>query len=77
MFLFTDPIFFGKTPDAGGLLLVVFYALFCLLLLVSVVLRKIPPFNYIYAFVKLLMIFLLISLGLNFVKDNVKKWWDK
>jgi hypothetical protein len=77
IFLFNDPIFFGKTPDAEGIFTVVFYAIFCLFLLVSIILKKIPPFSYVYVFLKLLVIFLLVSLGINFAKDSVKKWWSK
>jgi hypothetical protein len=74
--LFTDPIFFGHY-DAESILFVGFYALLCLLFVASYFLRTIPPFKQIWWFVKWFLIVLLVNLGINFLKKEVKEWWKK
>jgi hypothetical protein len=74
--LFTDPIFFGHY-DTEGMLFVGFYALLSILFVASYFLRTIPPFKQIWWFVKWLLIVLLVNLSINFLKKEVKEWWEK
>jgi hypothetical protein len=74
--LFTDPIFFGHY-DAEGIIIVSVYALFSILIVLSYFLRTIFPFNYIWWFTKWLLMTLLIMLSINFIKKEVKEWWEK
>jgi len=74
--LFTDPIFFGHY-EAGNVLFVIFYGIFCIILVSSYFLRAILPFNYIWFCVKWILIGLLIMLGINFIKKEIKEWWEK
>jgi len=74
--LFTDPIFFGHY-DAESILFVGFYAVLSILFVASYFLRTIPPFKQIWWFVKWLLIVLLVNLGINFLKKEVKEWWEK
>lgn len=75
-FLFTDPIFFGRY-DAEGIIFVLFYAALCGLFLVSFFLRGVYPFNNIWGFFKWVIIMLLLTLSVNFVKKSLKDWWNK
>ena len=74
--LFTDPFFFGH-GSTGGYLLVGFYAVICVLIVVSYILRAIPPFSWIWGFVKWFTLFLLVMLSISFIKKEVKEWWSK
>jgi len=74
--IFTDPIFFGHY-DAESILFVSFYAVLSILFVTSYFLRTIPPFKQIWWFVKWLLIALLVNLSINFLKKEVKEWWEK
>ncbi len=74
--LFTDPFFFGNY-DAEGIIIVTVYALISIAIVLSYFLRTIFPFNYIWWFTKWLLITLLIMLSINYIKKEVKEWWEK
>jgi cadmium resistance protein CadD (predicted permease) len=75
--LFTDPFFFGKSWSATDYLIIGVYAVFSVLIFASYFLRAIPPFKQIWWFVKWLLVMMLIKLGINFLKKEVKEWWEK
>jgi cadmium resistance protein CadD (predicted permease) len=74
--LFTDPFFFGQ-GSAGDYFIVFIYAIVGLLFMFSYFLRNVPPFKQIWGFVKWLLVIMLIKLGINFLKKEVKEWWEK
>ena len=75
--LFTDPFFFGKSWSATDYLIVGVYAIFSILIFASYFLRSIPPFKQIWWFVKWLLVMMLVKLSINFLKKEVKEWWEK
>ena len=74
--LFTDPFFFGN-GSAGGYLFVGFYAVICILIVASYFLRAIPPFSWIWWFVKWFTVYMFVRATVNFTKKEVKSWWSK
>jgi hypothetical protein len=56
---------------------VFFLVLFWGGVLLLYLLRKLPIFNVLWYVVKWFFITLLVVLGVNFAKGEVKKWWDK
>jgi len=50
---------------------------FFILAVVSYILRSIFPFNYIWTFFKLIIIFLIAGYAINMAKKSVKSWWEK
>ena len=74
--LFTDPFFFGD-GSAGDYLIVFVYAIVSLSFVLSYFLRTIPPFKQIWWFIKWLLVMMLINLSINFLKKEVKEWWEK
>ena len=74
--LFTDPFFFGS-GSAGGYLFVGFYAVLGVLIVISYVLRAIPPFSWIWWFVKWFTLYMFVRATVNFTKKEVKSWWSK
>ena len=61
------------TSPTDVFFLVLFWGGFLLLYL----LRELPVFNMLWYVVKWFFITLLIVLGANFVKKEVKDWWNK
>jgi hypothetical protein len=56
---------------------VFFLVLFWGGVLLLYLLRELPIFNILWYVVKWFFITLLVVLGVNFAKGEVKKWWDK
>lgn len=56
---------------------ILFYGMLGFVCLISFFLKEIFPFNYINAFVRILLIALLVQLGINWGKKEVKDWWNK
>jgi hypothetical protein len=48
-----------------------------LIVLVSFLLRAIPPFKQLWWFFKWVAIMFLIVLSVNYAKKEVKEWWEK
>ena len=51
--------------------------IFSILIFASYFLRAIPPFKQIWWFVKWLLVMMLVKLSINYLKKEVKEWWEK
>jgi hypothetical protein len=53
------------------------YVIVGIFFLISIILRGIPPFSWVYNFLKWFVIFFLVMAGIDMAKKSLKDWWDK
>jgi hypothetical protein len=53
------------------------YAIIGVFFVLSVILRGIPPFSWVYSFLKWFVVFFLVMTGIDMAKKLLKNWWDK
>ena len=69
-------LLFSKHSEMG-LLLDPWTMIPILTILVSYLLRAIPPFKQLWWFFKWFFIMFLVVLSVNYAKKEVKEWWEK
>ena len=53
------------------------YAIVGVFFVLSIILRGIPPFSWIYNFLKWFVVFFLVMAGIDMAKKSLKNWWGK
>jgi flagellar biosynthesis protein FliR len=69
-------MYFLLITDTDRLLFNIFYSLFVLAIIVSFIYRN-TPLGFLWNLFKWICIGLLISFGIDFIKDKMKDWWSK
>jgi hypothetical protein len=69
-------LLFSKHSEMG-LLLDPWTMVPILTILISYLLRAIPPFKQLWWFFKWVAIMFLVVLSVNYAKKEVKEWWEK